>query len=192
MPAPEPTRDILDSSDIDTSPTPLIGASASELAAAFRDGAAVAPADLAGFAFRGVSLGLPSLVDRLLWKTFSKVFVATSDERVLGFNLRIVQTDDTVAPYRVRSRSPRFGDFLAISEGSRTLLDYGATHPRWHPLSAMRDRLVALGDDTFLGRADLAIAGASVVTPSYFTLRRARALPAGATHHDAHVGLSII
>ncbi len=45
-----------------------------ELSAELNRGKPLAPDELAGHAYRGVSLGLPALADRLLWKTFAKVF----------------------------------------------------------------------------------------------------------------------
>lgn len=159
-----------------------------ELAARFDSGGAIAPGELAGFAWRGVSLGLPRLLERLSWKTFAKVFVADGaggERRVRGFNLRIVQ-DGVDAPYRPRARDPRFGELVARPEGERTVLDYGEANPWWHPLGPMRDVLVRLDGEVLLGRLLLALGpGLRLPTPSYFTLERSIAVPEGATIDDA-------
>jgi len=159
-----------------------------ELESELAGGTAAHPQDFAGYAFRGVSLGLPKLVDKLLWKTFAKVFVPDGNE-VRGFNLRIVQGQPT---YRPRARKPRFGEFVAVAEGDATVLEYGLANPRWHPLAPMRDRIVSRGPDLFLGRAYVALLGREISTPSYFTLERARKLDADITIENAHDGLGEI
>lgn len=150
-----------------------------ELSSLLASGGPVAPSDLAGYAFRGISLGLPGFVDRLLWKTFAKVFVSTATG-VRGFNLRIDQSQPDA--YRPRRRKPRFGDFVAVADGDETVLDYGLANPSWHPLARMRDRLVRLDNDRFLGRADIAAFGRELRTPSFFTLERSIALAANEVH----------
>lgn len=158
-----------------------------ELGARFESGGPVAPGELAGFAWRGVSLGLPLLLERLSWKTFAKVFVDDGGA-VRGFNLRIIQTgqEGIDEPYRPRPRKPRFGELVALPEGDRTVLDYGEANPWWHPLGPMRDVLVRLDDGVLLGRLLLALGpGPRLPTPSYFTLERSIEVPAGASIDDA-------
>ena len=62
-----------------------------ELAVLFAQGKPFDPNALEGFAYHGVSLGLPPLAERLTWKTFAKVFVRENAELV-GFNVRCEQT----------------------------------------------------------------------------------------------------
>ena len=52
----------------------------------------VDPAQLEGWVYRGTSLGLPSLVERLTWKTFQKAFWRDpATGRLLGWNVRLEQ-----------------------------------------------------------------------------------------------------
>src|SRR4051812_19698425 len=46
---------------------------------------------IAGRGYRGVSLNLPSWIERLTWKTFMKVFLREG-AALRGFNVRIEQT----------------------------------------------------------------------------------------------------
>lgn len=171
--------------------TAALGWSGAELRRRYRAGGPVAPRDLAGRAFRGISLGLPPLVERLSWKTFAKVFVADG-ARVRGFNLRIVQNGDIAGPYRPRPARARFGEMEARAAGGRTVLDYAAANPWWHPLARARDTLVRLDGEHLLGRAQLAIAGREIETPSFFVLTGAAALPDRATIDDADRYLDVI
>jgi hypothetical protein len=167
--------------------------SRAELGRRFEAGGPIAPDELAGFGFRGISLGLPPLLERLSWKTFAKVFV-TDGDAVRGFNLRIVQNSgqnvgqnggDVSGPYRPRRRDARFGEMVARPEGERTLLDYAGPNPWWHPLGPMRDVLVRLDGETILGRLLIAVGPGRLPTPSYFTLERSIEVPAEATIDDA-------
>lgn len=158
------------------------------------DGAALAdliahghPIDLTALRgpYRGVSLGLGQLVERVTWKTFRKRFwldEATGD--VVGHNERLEQTglDGPITERRDRSgRVVSFGPFLVrpLPAGGTPfhcraglLLDYGARHPAWHPLARLRDPIVALHEGStqlLLGASYLAV-GAGLKTPSFFTL----------------------
>jgi hypothetical protein len=131
-------------------------------------------------AYRGVSLGLPTWVDRVAWKVFRKVF--EPDGR--GYNVRVRQPAAMVpvaeAEPLVADRT--FGPF-AVTElpdetpfGCRAglLLDYGATHPVWHPMAAGRDVVVAVNEgsaELLLGAMYLQV-GLRARTPSFFTLER--------------------
>lgn len=157
-----------------------------EWRALLRDGHAIDPESIAGWAYRGTSLGMPALVDRLAWKTFQKCFHQDGDG-VRGWNVRLVQRPDLRArsePMRDR-RGPRtFGHFGVVPARGRgvphgfdrgLLLDYSVGGSALDPSSRLRDPLVALreGEATLLlGWSYLAIGSRAVDTPSFFTLER--------------------
>ncbi|HVY44219.1 MAG TPA: hypothetical protein VHB21_00005, partial [Minicystis sp.] len=153
-----------------------------ELRALFAAGHPVRPADLAGYAFRGVSLGLPAVVERLTWTTFQKVFVPdATGAGVVGFNVRVEQrgTSAPSEPLRRRGSPRRFGPFRVVGAADHpgVELDYGAAASPLDPLGALRDPVVAVNagsTDLLLGRSWLAIGPARVPTPSFFTLERER------------------
>lgn len=151
---------------------------------------------LAGHAYRGVSLGLPAWVDRLLWKVFRKVFDRDPQTgTVTGHNVRALQSDAVVPLARggaspgamLRRGAPvTFGPFrVAAQDGPNpfatrggAVLDYGACHPMWHPMAYLKDVLVALepGDPrVLLGAMWIEVGGRQVATPSWFTLEREEA-----------------
>lgn len=141
--------------------------------------------------YRGVSLGLGALVERLTWKTFRKRFwLDEATGEVVGHNERLVQTglDGEIVERRDRAgRAVTFGPFVVTplpADGTPfrcragLLLDYGLRHAAWHPLARLRDPLVALNEGSaalLLGASYLATFG-GVSTPSFFTLE---AEPAG-------------
>src|SRR5690606_10705718 len=123
----------------------LLDASPRALMSRVERGHPVAPDEVAGAVYRGISLGLPSLIERLSWKTFRKVFVRDPARGVRGWNERVIQ-DGLTAPTRPRMRGGRpwhFGHFAVLADAGSLLLDYGAAHPAWHPLARVRDPLVA-------------------------------------------------
>lgn len=148
-----------------------------ELAVLFAQGKPFDPNALEGFAYHGVSLGLPPLAERLTWKTFAKVFVRENAELV-GFNVRCEQTGlaGAVVPQRDRHGAPRtFGPFAVKEQSGGVVLDYGARAPAWHPLARLRDPLVVLDEanpEVLLGTTRLRLPWGDVQTPSYFTLTR--------------------
>jgi len=137
--------------------------------------------------YRGVSLGLGELVERVTWKTFVKRFwLDEATGEVVGHNERLEQTglDGPIVEKRDRAgRVVSFGPFVVRplpADGTPfrcragLLLDYGGRHPVWHPLARLRDPIVALNEgsaDLLLGASYLDV-GASVKTPSFFTLER--------------------
>jgi hypothetical protein len=143
-----------------------------ELAHALRDGAPVDVDRLAGADFRGVSLGLPRIVERLTWKTFKKSFRRADDGGVSGFNVKVEGRRGTFGPYRVRA--PHSDRECPFECPRGVILDYRPTHPTWHPMATVRDVLVAVDDsqNLFLGAMYLELAGVRVRTPSFFTLER--------------------
>lgn len=160
----------------------LLQASRAELHARLLAGHAVAAEQLAGWTYRGTSLGLPGWVDRLAWKTFAKAFLA-DEGGVRGWNVRVEQGRDELIP-QLRGGTPiTFGHFRVVAAESAELpsgallLDYGqGANARFDPLGCVRDPLVALapGDPTrLLGWSYLSLGGLRLGTPSYFLLERA-------------------
>lgn len=163
-----------------------------ELARRMRAGGAVDPAEIEGWTYRGVSLGLPAWVDRLAWKTFAKTFHRDADTGVLrGWNTRLEQTglDGPLLPKRRRGAPFTFGHFHVVSfDGyamprplaNGLLLDYGlGANPALDPTRAVRDPIVAVDagrSDLLLGWTYLDLGFARVPTPSYFTLERCERL----------------
>jgi hypothetical protein len=160
-----------------------------ELAAAIAGGHAIDLAALRG-PYRGVSLGLGAVIERLSWKTFRKRFwLDEASGDVVGHNERLEQTglDGPVTPQRDRRGAiVSFGPFrvVPLPEGGTPfhcraglLLDYGARHPAWHPLARVRDPIVAVNEgslDLLLGASYLDLGGIEPRTPSFFTLERER------------------
>ena len=163
-----------------------------ELRATLRAGHPINADDLADREFKGVSLGLPGIVEQLTWKKFTKVFHRDDGRGVLrGWNVRIVQDglDASWKPMTRRGKPRTFGHFRVRQAGEQKvpdgcsrglLLDYGAgLNPAFDPISALRDPLVAVNDgssDLLLGWSYLAVAGTHVPTPSYFSLERGERL----------------
>lgn len=170
-------------------PIDLTPLSTSDLRVLFDRGEPVPARELEGRCFRGISLGLPSWLERLTWKTFAKVFIAEGG-RVRGFNLRIEQRG-LEPPYRVRQRRARFGEFEVI-ETDTAYVDYAPENPWWSPMSRVRDRLVALGDGRILGRALVRALHRELGTPSYFVLTPGLPLPPDLVLADAHHHIAAI
>lgn len=160
----------------------LLRASRAELGARLRAGAPLAASELAGWTYRGTSLGLPGWVDRLAWKTFAKAFVA-DEAGVRGWNIRVEQGRPELVPQRRRGRPITFGHFRVVAAEDPALprgallLDYGqGGNARLDPLGCVRDPLVALEPDDptrLLGWSYLSLGGLRLGTPSYFLLERA-------------------
>lgn len=175
-------------------PRPLWAMSRAELATVAAAGHPIDVDALAGFAYRGVSLGLPGWVDRALWKVFRKRFDRDpAAPGVVGHNVRVTQpahgalaplgVDAGPEPLRRAGQPIVFGPFRVVPQrgpspmGTRDglVLDYAATHPAWHPMARVRDVLVALAPDdarVLLGAMYLELAGVQIGTPSWFTLER--------------------
>lgn len=166
----------------------LIDADRGTLAALLASGHPVEPDALAGWQYRGTSLGLPGFVDQLAWKTFVKAFHRDPGAaQVRGWNVRIRQTGllGPIEPLERAGRPFVFGFFrvapardYAVPRGADRglVLDYGrAGNPAFAPQSLLRDPVVALtpGDsDLLLGWSYLDLGIVRVPTPSFFTLER--------------------
>lgn len=136
------------------------------------------PAALDDSRYRGVSLGLPHVVDRLLWKTFEKTFHRDASGALRGWNVRVEQTGlrGPLEP-RIRNGQPwTFGHYVVEDRGDHLELDYHqGANPRLDPTRLARDPLVAVNEgdaDWLLGAIDVVLPGARMRTPSYFLLVR--------------------
>lgn len=170
----------------------LLTAPRPELHRLMREGHAIEPTRLDDFEYRGISLGLPALIERMTWKTFQKVFhrdPETGDLR--GWNVRLQQLglDADSTPKRTRSGEPvTFGHYLVAPldpEGVRgihrgLMLDYAlGKNARLDATALVRDPLVAVNEgsvDLLLGWTLVALGSAMVSTPSFFALQRERPL----------------
>jgi hypothetical protein len=160
-----------------------------ELSEVMRGGSAIDPERLVGWAYRGVSLGLPAFVERLSWKTFAKTFVRRADGSVGGYNVRVVQAPLTFPaeppePQRTKAGAPvTFGPYgverfdparhrAPCTEG--LVLDYSKGEGARGVMSLMRDPITAVspGDAELLLGWMYADIGLKVPTPSFFTLER--------------------
>jgi hypothetical protein len=127
---------------------------------------------VAGWIYRGTSLGMPALIERLTWIKFAKAF-QRDGARVHGWNMRIEQ-DALDRPWRPKLRRGRpitFGAFDVVAGRDGIVLDYSVERG---VLGVLRDPIVALDDraDVLLGRSLLAVGGRTLGTPSYFLLER--------------------
>tara|TARA_R110002073_G_scaffold177151_3_gene334998 strand:- start:33635 stop:34174 length:540 start_codon:yes stop_codon:yes gene_type:complete len=150
-----------------------------ELAQVFEDASAVDVDSIAGYRYRGVSLGLPKWIEKLSWKKFAKTFVRSNDGTVSGWNLRIEQDtlDTPWRPQMKRGAEWRFGNFgvCAIPNSPHIEINYGLGTSGLSPLRRLRDPLRSLDKDgdLLLGRSlvDVGIAR-RLGTPSWFVLER--------------------
>lgn len=162
--------------------------SRSQLRARIVAGHPIDPAALEGWAYRGTSLGLPRLVEKLTWKTFQKTFWREpSSGRLLGWNVRLEQ-DGLDAPSRPRQKhgaplttwhyevvEPR-GVPMPAGFDRGLVIDYArGKNPRLDTIRVTKDPLVAVepgNTDLLLGVSYLALGKACVETPTYFMLER--------------------
>ncbi len=157
----------------------------SALLALLQRGHPIDPAALADREYRGVSLGLPHLVEQLTWKKFKKSFHRDPVTGALrGWNVRCVQ-NALAEPWidqTTKDGSPRtFGPFevvvakgvrMPVAADSGLLIDYGRGG-NLPPMSRLRDPIVAVhaGDASLLlGWSYLDLGLMTVRTPSFFSL----------------------
>ncbi len=169
----------------------LLRESVDSLIERFKRGHPLSAAELAGNAYAGTSLGVPSAFEKLTWKTFRKCFVQEGG-KVRGWNVRMKQagTTHTHQPMQTRCGNPKtFGPFEVCStrgyamptrRGERVylhrglLLDYGKKQNPL-PLRFLRDPLVSLErgkSELLLGCSYLDFGLARPLTPSFFLLER--------------------
>ena len=163
-----------------------------ELVELMKSGHPIDPAALDDTEYRGISLGLPSIVDRLAWKTFKKVFHRDPETNALrGWNVRIRQTG-LEPPYEPKTKNGvpvTFGHYAVVPlEGHRLpfpmehglLIDYGVSkNGFFDPMRRVKDPLVALepgSPDLLLGFSYVDLGGPVFSTPAFFSLERDCAL----------------
>jgi len=162
-------------------------ASPRELRAAITAGHPIDPDALAGWVYRGTSLGLPRVLVALSWKTFQKTFWREpATGRLLGWNVRLEQ-DGVDAPSRPRTRGGRpvteWHYEVVAPTGVPTppgfdrglIIDYGLGRVPDLRMRRIKDPLVALSPgsaDELIGVSYLVVGGRCVETPTYFTLER--------------------
>lgn len=159
-----------------------------ELQALMRSGHPIDATELADVEYRGVSLGLPSFVDRIAWKTFKKVFHRDPASGALrGWNVRIQQTG-LEPPFEPKTKGGApitFGHYAVVPlDGFRLpfeienglLIDYGAGgNGLLDPLRRVKDPIVSLNADSadlLLGFSYVDLGGPVFSTPAFFSLER--------------------
>lgn len=165
----------------------LRDASTKELREHILHGHPVDPDALAGWVYRGTSLGLPDVVAKLTWKTFQKAF--HRDEatgRLLGWNVRLHQ-DGLDAPSRPKTKRGRpvtewnyevvspHGVPMPDGFDRGLVIDYSRGENPPGVVRFMKDPLVSLSPDSadeLLGVSYAVVAGRTLETPTYFTLER--------------------
>ncbi len=162
--------------------------SRAELASLLRSGHPIDASALDDTEYRGVSLGLPAIIEKLTWKTFKKVFHRDPKSGLLrGWNVRIRQ-DLPAERYEPMMRNDKpltFGHYEVVSARAGQvpkgcdrglLIHYGlGNNGRFDPTSRLRDPIVAVnqGDaGLLLGWSYLELGVARIPTPSFFSLER--------------------
>ncbi|MEZ4229899.1 MAG: hypothetical protein R3B89_12055 [Polyangiaceae bacterium] len=148
------------------------------------------PESLDDFEYRGVSLGLPGIVEKLTWKKFMKTFHRDPDSGALrGWNVRIQQSpleDPSWEPMMKKGEVFSFGHFQVVpldgydvpgpALNGGLMIDYSLGHnKRLDFVNRVRDPLVAVekgSSQLLLGWSYVVTGLKNVSTPSYFTLER--------------------
>jgi len=181
-------EDPVEAFDLDERVRELDGLSQAGLKARFEQGRPLARADLLEGRYRGVSLGLPRVAERLSWKTFVKTILPDGKGGLGGFNVKLEQdwgAADPLAlaprPQRKDGEPVRFG-FYGISQtpadkpgSGGVLIDYRlGDNPTLDPMSMVVDPLVEVtpGDPTLLiSRSYVVLGGRWMPTPTWFVLQ---------------------
>ena len=167
----------------------LLVMSSRELMTVLCDGYPIDPDELDDLEYKGISLGLPQLVEKLSWKTFKKVFHRDPrDGRLRGWNVRIEQTGiegEWIPKTTNRGEPVAWGHYRVVPAVGRKmpapcdrglLIDYGQGGNRpWDPISRLRDPVVAVNPGSaqlLLGWSYLDLGRYQVGTPSFFSLER--------------------
>jgi hypothetical protein len=149
------------------------------------------PEDLAGYVYKGTSVGMPGWVDKALWKTFAKTFYKDPETgQIRGWNIKLKQGklgDNKIEPLKTWSGKPKtFGHFHVISAADYKtmplpchhglMLDYGlGANSRLDPSRLIRDPLLAIqpgNSDFLIGWSYVALGSRPIGTPSFFVLER--------------------
>lgn len=161
----------------------LAVASASELERELVRGRTPAPDTLAGWEFRGLNHRRQSRWVGI--RKFIKGFYRSAGG-LYGYNVVVAQNADTAEWIAVPSEdSPKRHGFYRVREPDPSerdnahlhalLLDYGqGENPRFDVTRGLRDYLVQVDDDVFLGEAYYAIGSHRLLLPSMFLLDRFR------------------
>ena len=164
----------------------LIRASPAELERAFQRGATPALGALLGWEFRGLNAtprGLPPIARLAGIQKFIKGMFADGDGRAMGYNTPVAQ-NALDGRWTTRPGAPKRFGFYTIAPVDPTardnrylhalLLDYGrGGNPARDVSRGLRDYLVALTPDRYLGKAYYAL-GAVRVPAGFFVLERWR------------------
>jgi hypothetical protein len=164
----------------------LVRASPAELERAFQRGATPAPGDLLGWEFRGLNAtprGRPPIARLAGIQKFVKGMYTDDAGRALGYNTPVAQNALDGRWMTRPGAAKRFG-FYTIAPVDPTardnrylhavLLDYGqGGNPAWDVSRGLRDYLVALTPDRYLGKAYYAL-GPARVPAGFFVLERWR------------------
>lgn len=153
-------------------------ATRTQLEREFVNGGTPELAELVGWEFRGINH--PAWAKLAGIKKFTKGFFRGEDGRVMGYNCPVTQN---VLDGRWHIAAKRFGFYeVAPVDATRrdnaylhaVLLDYGrGGNQRLDPTRGLRDYLVQLDDDLYLGKAYYAVGPARVPT-NFFILERHR------------------
>ncbi len=163
------------------------------LASMMSAGHAIDPARLRDAVYRGISLGLPSLIEALSWVVFAKTFAYDpSADTLRGWNVRCEQTPldepvryrtkrdgtiETFGPYIVRAI--RESDARPRPYSNGLMIDYSLDGRARGAMARTRDPIVAVeqgSTDVLLGWSWIAVGTRGISTPSYFVLLRERPL----------------
>lgn len=171
----------------------LLRADRGELRRWLAEGRAVMPRALEGFAYRGTSLGLPRLVERLTWKSFEKCFWRHPENgRLFGWNVRLHQDglDAPSRPKTMRRGAPVTTWHYEVLEAAAAplpaswptdlahglVIDYARVqNPLLDTVRLVKDPLVDVGDgsgELLLGVSLLLLPGLCIETPTFFLLER--------------------
>lgn len=160
-----------------------------ELSSVMSNGYAIDPNSLDDTMYRGISLGLPKIVDRLLWKTFRKTFHRDPETAGLrGWNVRLEQNglEQPSSPmHNKRGEQITFGHYHALDARGRRMpkpwdiglfLDYGAAANRLLDIARwLRAPLIAVNEgsvDLLLGWEYVQLGCFQISTPSFWLLER--------------------
>ncbi|MEZ4371867.1 MAG: hypothetical protein AB7K71_13720 [Polyangiaceae bacterium] len=157
------------------------------------------PESLDDFEYKGVSLGLPGIVEKLTWKKFMKTFHRDPETGVLrGWNVRIQQSplaDPSWEPMIKKGDIFSFGHYEVVSLddyevpgpalNGGLMIDYSLGQNKTLDfVNRVRDPIVAVekgSSQLLLGWSYIQTGLRNIGTPSYFSLERHQPL----THRAA-------